>query len=176
MKDKNKGWVLLYRSVRDGWIWEQKPFSFGQAWIDLILDANHEDKKFFVNGKLVNVKRGQKWTSLRVLAAKWGWRQEKVLQYLKALEQDGMITRVATRSGSLLTIVNYGKYQDMRSAERSANGAQTERKPKHGRSETKNEERMNKRMKKEEALSEGEEADSSDWFDSLEDENDSTEH
>lgn len=173
MTDKNKGWVLLYRSVRDGWIWEQKPFSFGQAWIDLILDVNHEDKKLFVNGKLVNVKRGQKWTSLRVLGARWGWRQEKVLQFLKALEQDGMITRTSTRSGSLLTIVNYGKYQDMRSAERSTNGAQAEHRPKHKRSETKNEERMNKRMKKEKSLPSGEE---SGWFDEMEDEDDTSEH
>jgi DNA replication protein DnaD len=168
MADKSKGWILLYRSVRDGWIWEQKPFSFGQAWIDLILDVNHEDKKLFVNGKLIKIKRGQKWTSIRVLAARWGWRQEKVLQYIKALEQDGMITRKATRSGTLLTIVNYGKYQDMRSTERNTNGARTERKPEHRRSETKNEERMNKRMKKEESLPTGEETD---WFDEMEDDN-----
>jgi DNA replication protein DnaD len=112
MADRQQGWILLYRSIRDSWIWEEKPFSFGQAWVDLILDVNHEDRKVFINGQLIVVKRGQKWTSLRVLAARWGWRQEKVLNFMRALEQDGMITRKVTRSGALLTIVNYGKFQD----------------------------------------------------------------
>lgn len=177
MADKKKGWVLLYRSIRESWVWDSKPFSIGQAWVDLILDANHEDAKFFVNGKLIKVKRGQKWTSLRVLGERWGWRQEKVLRFLKALEQDGMVTRKATRSGTLLTIVKYGNFQDWR----SANGAQSGAKAERNRSETKNDKRMTKEGKKERELpSEGKtESDintDSSWFDSLEDENDTAEH
>jgi len=175
------GWILLYRSIRDSWIWEDKPFSFGQAWVDLILDANHEDKKVFIGGRLVLIKRGQKWTSLRTLSARWGWRQEKVLKFLRALEQDGMIVRKVTRSGALLTIVNYGKFQDMRSANRSTSGARPEHWAEHKRSETKNDKRMIKQGKKESvSLSgenqESEESESSAWFDALEDENDSAEH
>ena len=178
MADRQQGWILLYRSIRDSWIWEEKPFSFGQAWVDLILDANHEDRKVFISGQLVVVKRGQKWTSLRVLAARWGWRQEKVLNFLRALEQDGMITRKVTRSGALLTIVNYGKYQDVRSTKRSTNGARAERRPEHKRSETKNDKRMIKEGKKERDLPpEGENATEDDgWFESLEDDNDTAEH
>lgn len=170
MADKSKGWILLYRSIRDSWIWHKKPFDPARAWIDLILDANHEDKKISVNGRLVKIKRGQKWTSLRVLSERWGWRQERVLRFLRTLEEDGMITRNATPSGTLLTIVNYGNFQDTRSAKRSttrSTGRSTTR------SETKNEERTNKRMKKEEDLPSEEkqqpedEGDTS-WFDSLE--------
>jgi DNA replication protein DnaD len=179
MADKNRGWVLLYRSVRDGWIWEQKPFSFGQAWIDLILDVNHEDKKLFVNGKLIKIKRGQKWTSIRVLAARWGWRQEKVLQYIKALEQDGMITRKATRSGTLLTIVNYGKYQDHGNTKDNSSTTRRTTQKKHGDNETKNYKRMTKEGKKEETLppegnQQSEEEDLSAW-EALEDD-DAVEH
>lgn len=177
MADKQQGWILLYRSIRDSWVWEQKPFSFGQAWVDLILDVNHEDRKMFINGQLVIIKRGQKWTSLRVLAARWGWRQEKVLNFLKALEQDGMITRKATRSGALLTVVNYGNFQDVRSTKRSTNGAQAEHRAEHKRSETKNDKRINKRMKKESDLpaEENSEEDLSAW-EALEDDDAAVEH
>ena len=177
MGDRQQGWILLYRSIRESWIWEEKPFSFGQAWVDLILDVNHEDRKVFINGQLVVIKRGQKWTSLRVLAARWGWRQEKVLKFLRALEQDGMITRNVTRSGALLTIVNYGKYQDMRSTKRSTNGARAEHGAEHKRSETKNDKRMNKRMNKEKSLPSEEITEEDDgWFEALEDDRDTTEH
>lgn len=179
MADKHKGWILLYRSLRDSWLWDIKPFSHGQAWIDLILDVNHQDKKTYINGKLIKIKRGQTWTSLRVLGERWGWRQEKVLRFLQALERDTMITRNATRNGTLLTVVNYGDFQDMRSTERSTNGAQTATRPEHERSETKNDKRINKRIKRKEALpTEEKPVDDDDltWFDKLEDENDSTKH
>lgn len=177
MADKRKGWVLLYRSLRDSWVWNEKPFSMGQAWIDLILDANHEDAKMFLNGKLTTIKRGQKWTSIRVLAERWGWRQEKVLRFLKALEQDGMITRKPTRSGTLLTLVKYGEFQDRRSTNGAQSGAQAERK----RSETKKDKRMIKEGKKEASLSSREKVVTEDegdptWFDRQVMENDTAEH
>ena len=92
-----------------------------------------------------------------------------------------MIVRKVTRSGALLTIVNYGKFQDMRSANRSTSGARPEHWAEHKRSETKNDKRMIKQGKKESvSLSgenqESEESESSAWFDALEDENDSAEH
>ena len=39
------GWVKVHRDIQNCWIWEEKPFSRGQAFIDLILMVNHEDKK-----------------------------------------------------------------------------------------------------------------------------------
>lgn len=176
MADKRKGWILLYRSIRDNWIWENKPFDPARAWIDLILDANHDNKKFTdKNGRLVKVKRGQTWVSLRKLSERWGWRQERVLRFLQTLEAEQMIARCATPSGTLLTIVNYGDFQDRRSADRSATRSADRS---ADRSRTKNKERTTKELKKEASLlneGKGQEDDSS-WFDELEDENVTTEH
>ena len=36
---------LVNRSILNHWVWDDKPFSKGQAWIDLIALANHTDKK-----------------------------------------------------------------------------------------------------------------------------------
>ena len=177
--DKSMGWILLYRSIRDSWIWESKPFSLGQAWIDLILDANHEDRKFFLNGRLKTVKRGQKWTSVRTLAERWGWQNKKVINFLRALEEDGMINRESTSAGTLLTIVNYGKYQDHGNTKDNSSTTRKTTQKKHGDNETKNYKRMTKEGKKEETLppegnQQSEEEDLSAW-EALEDD-DAVEH
>ena len=173
MADKSKGWVLLFRSIRDSWIWNKKPYSIGQAWIDLILDVNHDNGKFYLNGKLKTIKRGQKWTSVRTLAERWGWQNKAVINFLKALEDDGMITRDTTTAGTLLTIVNYGKFQDVRNTKDHTKTTRRGTQKKHGDNETNNDKRRIKEGKKESDLpSEGkqqpeDEGDTS-WFDSLE--------
>lgn len=130
MADKEKGWVLLYRSIRDSWVWKSKPFDTARAWVDLILDANHDEGKFYKDGNLITIHRGQTWTSYRVLGERWGWSKDKVARFLDALERDSMITINATPLGTLLTIVNYSKFQDVRDskpdAERTHTGRRTD--------------------------------------------------
>lgn len=111
MSGKNNGWILLHRSIIDNWVWDDKPFSFGQAWIDLILRANHEDGKIYIKGRLVTVRRGQMWTSTRSLAERWGWKTDKVTSFMRVLEQDKMITRKPTQWGTLLTVEKYDNFQ-----------------------------------------------------------------
>lgn len=112
MADKSKGWILLYRSIRDSWIWESKPFDPARAWIDLILDANHDDGKVFTGRSLIKIKRGQDLVSVRSLAERWGWNKDKVANFLHLLESDNMIRLNSTAGKTLLTIVNYGNFQN----------------------------------------------------------------
>lgn len=108
-----KGWVSIYRKIEDDWIWDDKPFARGQAWIDLLLMANHENKKIFFNGEPVEVKRGQRITSIKQLCQRWGWSNNKVKKFLKTLEQDDkIILEIAPRKATTVTIVNYSFYQD----------------------------------------------------------------
>ena len=40
-----KGYIKLYRGLQDCWIWQDKePFTKRDAWIDLLLSANHADR------------------------------------------------------------------------------------------------------------------------------------
>ena len=91
---KKQGYIKLYRDVRDHWIWNDRPFSRGQAWIDLIMLVNHEDRKFMFMGSLTTVKKGSKITSLRQLSERWGWSKDKVAHFLDVLEEDGMLTQL----------------------------------------------------------------------------------
>ena len=71
---KEKGWISLSRSIVDNWVWDNgEQFSRGQAWIDLLLSANHEDRKIMFDGKPLLVKRGSFVTSQHKLADKWHW-------------------------------------------------------------------------------------------------------
>ena len=106
-----QGYVLLHRSICDCWVWQNSPFGEGQAWVDLVLLANHEDKKIRFNGQFITVKRGQRITSMRSLATRWKWGKDKVVRFLNALEQDKMIDTERDSKKTLITIVNYDKYQ-----------------------------------------------------------------
>lgn len=106
-----KGWIKLHRQLQECPIWYGERFSKGQAWVDLLLLANHRDKKILFNGEMVTIKRGQYLTSMVKLAEKWGWNRKTVSSYLKVLEDEHMITKVTDNSKTLITIENYEIYQ-----------------------------------------------------------------
>lgn len=118
----NRGYIKLFRKIEDCSIFDEPANRFS-AWIDLLLLANHKEKTVPL-GKSTNihVRRGQKWTSYGKLAERWKWNYKTVKGYLKMLEIEGMIYIETTNKGELITIVNYGKYQDFdkKSAEQNA--------------------------------------------------------
>ena len=67
-----QGWVSIHRSLQSHWLWVDKPFSKGQAWIDILLLANHQDNKFLLGNELVEVKQGNFITSEVKLMDRWG--------------------------------------------------------------------------------------------------------
>lgn len=107
-----EGWISIYRQIQDSWLWEEKPFTKGQAWIDMLLEANHKSNKVPIGNELVEVKRGQKLWSILDMADRWGWSRKKVSNFLNLLESDGMIKQKRTTKYTLITIVNYDFYQN----------------------------------------------------------------
>lgn len=107
-----QGWLKIYRKILDNFLWEDRPFSRGQAWIDLILIANHEDKTTIFNGNVVEIKRGQKMTSLRKLSDRWGWSITKTKKFLEVLQSEKMLTYKSNSKNTVYTIVNFNDYQE----------------------------------------------------------------
>ena len=106
------GWVKVHRIIQNNWIWEDKPFSRGQAFVDLIMMMNYEDKKLMFNGTLIEVKRGSTITSIRKLSEKWGWSKGKVDHFLKQLQNDKTITYKKDSKKTVVTLENYDLYQN----------------------------------------------------------------
>ena len=121
-----QGWIALHRSILEHWLHEDKPFCKFGAWVDLVLLANHEEKKFLATTGLITISRGQLMTSYRSLSERWGWSKDKVSHFLNTLESDGMIQRNQDKYRTLLTIVNYGVYQDLQDNIRTKNGRKSD--------------------------------------------------
>lgn len=113
----DRGWIKLYRDIQDNEIWKsEEPFSKRDAWIDLILMANHKDNEILFNGNVIIVKRGQLVTSEMKLANRWHWSKDKTRRYIKLLEKLGMLTKESTTTHTTINIVNYCKFQTERTS------------------------------------------------------------
>lgn len=126
--NKKQGWVLLHRSIRNHWLWSDSKKL--QAWIDLILEANHAEKKVMIKNQLIVCKRGESCKSLGTWAKRWGWSKSAVVRFLKLLENDSMIETKSTTKTKHISICNYDSYQSLR------NDNETIPKPKRNDSET----------------------------------------
>lgn len=116
-----EGWISIHRKIQECWIWQNEPFSKGQAWIDLLLMANSKDRKVFINGELVLIKRGQVHTSLLKLSERWHWSRNKTRRFIDVLETDKMLYCDRTTQGTTITIVNYSNYQYQGTTNRTTN-------------------------------------------------------
>ena len=114
---KNKGWICLYRKIMDDPIWLAEPFTRGQAWVDLLMLANHKGGYIRKRGIRIDLKRGDVGWSERELAKRWKWSRGKVGRFLadccfsnkpKMIPQTGPQNKNVT---SYYSIINYDRYQ-----------------------------------------------------------------
>ena len=128
------GWISIHRKIQQSDIWlDKEPFDKRSAWIDLIMMANHEDRQVLFDGKFIEVKRGEKITSLRMLSEKWKWSRNKVKRFLKLLESGSMIELKIDHQKTTYNIVNYNVYQNedlskrpQKDHKKTADGPQTD--------------------------------------------------
>lgn len=106
-----QGWISVHRQLEDHWLWEDKPYAKGQAWIDLLMLANHKDRKIPYKGEIITCKSGDVNRSILELSKRWGWSRDKTRKFLNLLESDGMVTVKATRHRTTITIENYEFYR-----------------------------------------------------------------
>lgn len=111
-EEKMEGWICLHRKLFDSDFWKCEPFSRGQAWVDLLLLANHKDSFFYKRGVKVEVKRGQLARSEVELSDRWKWSRTKVRKFLNDLKKEQQINVSKSFVTQVVTINNYSKYQE----------------------------------------------------------------
>ena len=111
------GFIKLFRSITEHWLWFAEPFDKAHAWIDLILMANWEDSTWMYKGRVVHQRRGEIMTSIGALAKRWKWSENKVRRFLGELSAEGMVRTDGRADGTSLTIENYAFYQGGRRAD-----------------------------------------------------------
>lgn len=146
-----QGWIKIHRDLLDNELWSDKPFTKGQAWVDLLLLANHKDKNVLIGSHTEMVERGSFITSELKLMERWGWGRKKVKLFLNFLESQKMIERNANNKRTAITIVNYGFYQDCdlpkEQQKNSKRTAKEQQRDSTGTAKEHKQERKNERMK-----------------------------
>ena len=147
-----KGYAAIHRKIKSNWIWQDKPFSKGQAWIDMILKANHAEKKMNTKGGFVTIKRGQFARTEQGLADDFGWSRGKVRLFISSLKKDNMLAQEKAQGLTILSICNYDEYQfneNEKSPKKSPKKAQGKTIGEHGKAlnnnKDNNEDNINKK-------------------------------
>lgn len=103
------GWIKLYRSIRKHWIWED-PQKL-KWWLDILLQANHQEKKILLGNELAIIEKGSFHTSIVKLSERWKVDRKTVKKFLNLLQEDNMISLKTSKKGTTLKISNYNDYQ-----------------------------------------------------------------
>ena len=105
------GYIYLDRKIIKHWVYRDKPFCAGLAWIDLLLIADHTTHIELWRNTPTEFKRGDVNYSFLELSERWGWSRTRVKRFLNNLQNEHMVDIKADNRRTIITIVNYGDYQ-----------------------------------------------------------------
>lgn len=106
-----EGWICLYRKILDNPI-ICKDSDYFAVWCYLLLSATHKDINVIFGGNKITLKEGQLITGRKVISEKFKISESKVKRILIDLESDQQIDRQRSNKNSLITILNWNKYQN----------------------------------------------------------------
>lgn len=106
-----KGWIKLRRELANHWLWSSEAFTKSQAWVDLLLHANHKPAKVLIKNRLISLNVGEQARSEVTLSKQWKWSRNKVRRFLETLKNEDMIIQRSEQHTSVITICNYRKFQ-----------------------------------------------------------------
>jgi hypothetical protein len=117
------GWIKLHRQIMDSEFYkEPRKFSKYEAWIDILLRANHEEEE--------GIKPGTFLASYGELAKTWGWSKSTTWNFLKYLSRQNMITFELNENGTdrrtVVAIAKWDLYQGKKNAKRNESGTKNE--------------------------------------------------
>lgn len=104
------GWVKIHRKLLDNPV-ACKDADHLYVWMYLLLKATHEGISAMFKGEKIVLEPGQLITGRKKIALQTGVEESKVKRILELFKSDQQIERVSTNQNSLITIVNWSKYQ-----------------------------------------------------------------
>lgn len=116
------GWLKLYRSILDSAVFQDAEVL--KVWIWLLCNVAFEQHDTICYGKVIHLKPGQIATGRKKIAQCTDLNETKVYRALTALKSLGNIEIKATNKYSIITVVNWDKYQEENN-KRTANEQQT---------------------------------------------------
>jgi len=115
--------VRLARRFFSSDLWkEPRELSRAEAWLDMIATAAFAAESRLIEGRCLNLQRGELATSQRYLAARWAWSRSKVERFLDNLTAAGRIRTRNEPGTSIITLCNYERYNPHRARGEPPNG------------------------------------------------------
>lgn len=110
-----EGWISIHRKIQGHWLYKEKrKLSKFEAWLYLLMNANHSKQKVLISNDLFLCERGELLRSQKTLSSDWGWNKTAVNRFLKLLEKDDMILVKSETVTTRITICKYDTYQQNR--------------------------------------------------------------
>jgi len=146
-KRMDNGWVVINRNIWSGDMRDDPALKF--VWITLIVWANWRDGSDRVGRQQITLSRGQLVTGRKELSINTGLTEQVVRRCLNDLEMNQRINQESTKNGTVITILNYDKYQSIENKQQPSlnqpnNQTSTNNEPTMNQTSTNNEPYINK--------------------------------
>ncbi len=140
------GWIKLHRGIID-WEWYDD-INTSRLFLHLLLIANHKDK----NWRGILIKKGQKLTSQIKLADETGLTRQQVRSSLNKLKSTNDITIETSSQSTVITVINWNKYQTQPAEQPTDNQRVTNEQPTDNQRITTNKKVKNEKNEKNEDI------------------------
>lgn len=108
----DRGFISLHRKILDNSI-SKKPELFS-LFVYLILKASHKKLRFVFNGAEQVINRGEFISGRKKIAEHFDLTENKIWRHLQTLQRLGLILLKSNNRFSIITIVKYSIYQEVR--------------------------------------------------------------
>ena len=110
MEIRRMDYFMIPRRLFAEGAFNAEPYSKREALLDLIQMASIETKMVTMGGLNMQIERGQVLASVRFLAKKWGWSNDRTIRTLRAFESEHFIERNPNTTISTISICNFDLY------------------------------------------------------------------
>ncbi|RVJ72214.1 hypothetical protein [Sinorhizobium medicae] len=122
-------WIRVQTSIFDHEVFAAEPFSEREAWLWLISKAAWKDTVHRIGASVMPVPAGSLFVTIREMQAAWKWTStRRVHQFLELLSSQNMIETCSETGKTLVTICNYGKYQNAETHSETPESAEAKQK------------------------------------------------
>ena len=104
------GWIKLHRCIWNNPV-VTKDSDHVAIWLWLLTHAQIEDKEILFAGEKITLKRGQLITGRKLISEQLKINESKVYRTLNELQKAQQIEQQKTKKGSVISIINWDKYQ-----------------------------------------------------------------
>jgi hypothetical protein len=109
------GFVPLHRRYQTKWWWEHQPWSYGQLFMWMLINANFIPRQAEYNGQIIPIPRGAFATSILALHEKSGLARTTVDRFINKMVQAGELKILQCgRNGIVVCICHYDEYTAVR--------------------------------------------------------------